>query len=277
MVYSVRKNFKIFDCSLREIGYQTGWFFSEKTVQDIYKFAQEKNIDYVELGFFHNIEANPGCGCFRYCSTKNDELMTLFQNIKNGTKLSAMRDIQRPLSILLPKKDSIVDTIRFLTRSQETDFDILDRMVDEGLTLGYEVFINFTSAGHNDIEKNIRFAEFAKSKAVAGIEFADTESVMTPEYVHNTIQECHKLGVKVGCHFHDKNGTAEALADLALAEGADFMDVTHLGLGGKWRDGNLTMDYLLHKLKIDAGYEATVIRNEIIEDLITFHKCSAAE
>ena len=269
-------NIKIFDCSLREIGYQTGWYFSEKTVRDLYKFALGKSIDYVEIGFFHNIEADPGYGCFRYCSTKNDEVAEMFWHVKNLTKISAMRDVQRPLSELLPKKESAVDTIRLLTRSHETDLDILDRMTDEALELGYEVFLNFTSAGYNDIEKNIRFAEFAKSKGVAGMEFADTESVMTEEYVINTIRECHKVGVKLGCHFHDKNGTADMLADTAICEGADFMDVTHLGLGGKWRDGNLTMEYLLRKMNINAGYEATVIKNEIIEDLIKYHEFSAA-
>ena len=108
-------------------------------------------------------------------------------------------------------------------------------------------------------------------------EFADTESVMTESYVIDTIRECHKVGIEMGVHLHDKNGTAEALADLAIAEGADYMDVTHVGLGGKWRDGNVTMEYLLRKLGIGGGYEATMIRNEMIEELIQFHPFSAAE
>ena len=55
------------------------------------------------------------------------------------------------------------------------------------------------------------------------------------------------------------------------------MDVTHVGLGGKWRDGNVTMEYLLRKLEISGGYEATMIRNELIENLIEFYPYSAAE
>lgn len=268
---------EIFDCSIREIGYQTGWCFSEKTVRDIYNFAQTKGIDYVELGFFHNEQADPGRGIYRYCSTKNEEIKQVFRSIKNIAKISAMRDIQRPLSPLIPAEESIIDTIRILTRSHETELDVLDRYLTEALELGYEVFINFTSAGRNDIETNIKFAEFAKAKGAHAIEFADTESVMTPEYVRNTIRECHKVGIRLGCHFHDRNGTAEALADLAIAEGADYMDVTHIGLGGKWRDGNLTMEYLLRKLGVNGGYEATIIKNEIIEDLIKYHEFSAAE
>lgn len=268
---------KIFDCSLREIGYQTGWYFSDKTVRDIYNFAQTKGIDYVELGFFHNEQADPNRGNFRYCSSRNDNIKQVLRSIKNITKISAMRDIQRPLSPLLPAKDSAIDTVRLLTRSPETDLDVLDRYLTETLELGYETFLNFTSAGHNSIETNIRFAEFAKAHGAHAIEFADTESVMTPEYVRNTIRECHKVGVKMGCHFHDRNGTAEELADISISEGADYMDVTHIGLGGKWRDGNLTMEYLLRKMGVNGGYEATIIKNEIIEDLIQYHEFSAAE
>lgn len=268
---------EIFDCSLREIGYQTGWNFTNKTVRDIYNFAQTKGLDYVELGFFHNEQADPDRGIFRYCSLRNEEIKEVFRTTKNMAKISAMRDIQRPLSDLLPANESIIDTVRLLTRSAETDLDILDRHLTEALELGYEVFLNFTSAGRNTLETNIKFAEFAKAKGAHAIEFADTESVMTQSYVKNTIRECHKVGVKCGCHFHDRNGTAEALADCAIAEGADYMDVTHLGLGGKWRDGNLTMEYLLRKLGVNGGYEATIIKNEIIEDLIKYHEFSAAE
>ncbi|MDD6039230.1 MAG: pyruvate carboxyltransferase [bacterium] len=266
----------IFDCSMREIGYQTGWNFTEKTAKDIYNFAQTRGIDYVELGFFHDEAADPNRGIYRYCSLKNEAIAQVFQSSKNITKLAAMRDIQRPLSPLMPAKESIIDTVRLLTRSPETNLDVLDRFATEAMELGYEVFLNFTSAGRNPIELNIQFAEFAKAKGVHAIEFADTESVMTTQYVQDTIRECHKVGIKMGCHFHNRNGTAEGLADCAIAAGADYMDVTHIGLGGKWRDGNVTMEYLLRKLNVDAGYEATIVKNEIIEDLINYHEYTAA-
>ncbi|MHC1749824.1 MAG: pyruvate carboxyltransferase [Cellulosilyticaceae bacterium] len=270
------KGVKIFDCTIREVGYQTGWNFEDDFVRNSYKFAQGKGIDYIELGFFHNEQADPERGIYRYCSSKNKEIYDVIEPIKNFTKISAMRDIQRPLAELLPKKESIIDTIRILTRSHETELDILDRYVSECLELGYETFINFTSAGYNEIEKNIKFAEFAKSKGVAAIEFADTESVMTEQYVIDTIRQCHSIGIQLGIHLHDKNGTAEKLADLAIKEGTDYMDVTHLGLGGKWRDGNLTMEYLLRKLGVNGGYEATMLKNQLIEDLIRFSKFSVA-
>ena len=271
------KGLKVFDCSIREIGYQTGWHFDPEVVRNVYKFAQGKGIDYVELGFFHDEKADPGRGCFRYCSLRNDEISDMFHNIKNFTKLSAMRDIQRPLSPLLSRDKSPIDTIRILTRSHETQLDILEPFVDEAKDLGYEVFINFTSAGYNSNDLNKRFIDFAAKKEVEAIEFADTESVMTTFYVEDTIKACHEATVKCGIHVHDKNGTADILADKAIECGAEYMDVTHLGLGGKWRDGNLTLEYLLRKLYVPGSYESTVIKNEIINQLIKYHDMSVAD
>ncbi|MCI8490128.1 MAG: pyruvate carboxyltransferase [Lachnospiraceae bacterium] len=268
---------KIFDCTIREVGYQTGWYFDDEFVRNIYKFAQGKGIDYIELGFFHNLAADPGRGNYRYCSARNAEIQSVLKSIKNITKISAMRDIQRPMTDLLRKQESAIDTIRILTRSHETELETLEKRVDECMDLGYEVFINFTSAGYNSTEQNREFIKFAADKQVCAVEFADTESVMTEEYVIRTIEECHEHGLKCGVHLHDKNGTAEVLADLALERKADYMDVTHLGLGGKWRDGNLTMEYLLRRLGINGGYEATMIKNQLIEQLIKYHEYSVAE
>ncbi|GMO58491.1 MAG: hypothetical protein Ta2G_18550 [Termitinemataceae bacterium] len=270
------KGLKIFDCTFREVGYQTGWYFDTEFVRNAYKFAQGKGIDYVELGFFHNEEVDPGRGDFRYCSTRNDRITEIFKPIKNVTKIAVMRDIQRPLTNILPKQNTVIDTIRILTRSHETDFSVLGKHIEEITKLGYEIFINFSSAGYNSPELNKSFADFTFSHGIKNIEFADTESVMTTEYVANTIKMCHDVGLKCGVHLHDKNGTADLLAECALNAGADFMDVTHIGLGGKWRDGNLTMEYLLHKLEVNGGYELTVIKNELIEQLIKYKEFSAA-
>lgn len=270
-------NIKVFDCTLREIGYQTGWFFDKKTAQNIYRFAEARAIDYLELGFFHSDVADPNRGIFRYCSLCGEEIYETFSYVKNRVKLSAMRDIQRPLTDLKPKPESPIDTVRILTRSHETKIDVLKKFVDEAQTLGYEVFVNFTSSGNNTPEQNRSFAENMRAIGVPIIYFADTESVMTCKYVEETINICREAGIGVGMHFHDKNGTAESLADFAISKGVNGIDVTHLGLGGKWRDGNLTMEYLMKKFSLPLGYENTMIRNEIIEQLIKYNKYTAAE
>jgi len=266
----------IFDCTLREVGYQTGWYFDAEFVRDLYIFAQGKGLDYIELGFFHNIEHDPGRGLFRYCSENQERIGELFAPIKNRVKISAMRDIQRPLSQLKHKNTNAVDTIRILTRSHETDFNVLKQHIGEIRKLGYDVFINFTSAGYNTPEMNAEFADFAKAEQVPMIYFADTESIMTPDYVTRAIDTCHTKGLKVGLHFHDKNGTAEDLAVIARKSGVDGCDYTLMGLGGKWLDGNLTVEDYLHSYGYSGGYELTRLKNELIKQLIKYNSFSAA-
>lgn len=267
---------KVFDCTLREIGYQTGWNFDVKFCQDLYIFAQGKGINYIELGFFHDPGHDKDRGLFRYCSERQSEIAEIFSNIKNRVKISAMRDIQRPMTPLVHRDKGVVDTIRILTRSHETDLDVLKNHVDDALSHGYEVFINFTSAGYNTPEQNMKFIEFAAKNNIPVIYFADTESVMTEAYVIETIKECHDAGIQAGIHLHDKNGTAEQLMETALLAGVDYTDFTLLGLGGKWRDGNLSTEYYLQKKGFFGGYELTQLKNELIAQLIKYHSHSTA-
>ena len=267
---------KVFDCTLREVGYQTGWFFDVDFCRDLYVFAQGKGINYIELGFFHDPVHDKDRGIFRYCSEKHKEIAEVFGNIKNRVKISAMLDLQRPLTQLVHRNEGVVDAIRILTRSHETDIDILKAKVEDVRDHGYEVFINFTSAGYNSKEMNEGFAKFAVANNIPVIYFADTESVMTEQYVIDAIKLCHSEGLQVGIHVHDKNGTAEQLTETALLSGVDYMDFTLLGLGGKWRDGNLSTEYYLQKKGLTGGYELTHLKSSLIDQLIKNHEHSAA-
>ncbi len=266
----------LFDCTVREVGYQTGWFFEQQFLRDYYRFIEAAGFDYMELGFFHNPEADPGRGVTRYCSVNNQDLCAIFGPTKNILKLTAMRDIQRPLSELLPAKDSMIDAVRILTRSKETDFDVLSKHVNEIRDLGYELFINFTSSGNNTNELNESFAKFAKKEGIPVIYFADTESIFTPKYVADTIEICRAEGVQAGMHLHNKNGTAEQLLDVALVHGCKFTDSTLLGFGGKWYDGNIPTEILLKMFHYNPGYELTRLKTMLVQQLIKFHEHSAA-
>lgn len=266
----------LFDCTIREVGYQTGWFFDPGFLRDYYRFLASVGFDYMEIGFFHREEADPGRGPSRYCSSRADELNAIFGSTKNLLKLSAMRDIQRPLAPIGKAADSVVDTIRILTRSKETDLDVLEKHIDELQALGYEIFINFTSAGRNTPEMNQTFAKFARRKGLPVIYFADTESIFTAKYVADVIDICRAEGVEAGMHLHNKNGTAEDLLNVAFAHKCKFTDSTLLGLGGKWHDGNIPTETILRHFNTSPGYELTRLKTILIQQLIKYHDHSAA-
>ena len=269
-------NITLFDCTAREVGYQTGWFFDPAFLRDYYRFVEAAGYDYMELGFFHNTEADPGRGAIRYCGLCTEELNDIFGSTKNILKLSAMRDIQRPLAPVGPKADSVVDAVRILTRSKQTEPDVLCRHIEELQKLGYRIFINFTSAGRNTVEENTAFARLAKKMGIDVIYFADTESIFTPKYVSDAIELCRAEGVEAGIHLHNKNGTAEELLDVAFAHKCRYTDSTLLGLGGKWYDGNIATEYLLKHFNYNPGYELTRLKTMLIQQLIKYHEHSAA-
>ena len=266
----------LFDCTAREVGYQTGWFFEPSFLREYYRFLEASGFDYMELGFFHNQEADPGRGLLRYCGQNAELLQEIFSPTKNLLKLSAMRDIQRPLGPIGKKSDSVIDAVRILTRSFETKLDILAPHVDELQEAGFEVFINFTSSGRNSEKLNLSFAQFAKKHGVKVIYFADTESVFTPKYVSDVVEMCRSEGIEAGIHLHNKNGTAEQLLDVALAHNCKYTDTTLLGFGGKWYDGNISTEYLLKHFNYHPGYELTRLKTELVQNLIKYSAHSAA-
>jgi 4-hydroxy 2-oxovalerate aldolase len=64
------ENISLVDCTIREAGYQTGWHFDNKFVANWYQFLLSQKVDYMELGFFHSMEYDPGKGVYRYCGQK---------------------------------------------------------------------------------------------------------------------------------------------------------------------------------------------------------------
>lgn len=266
------ENISVVDCTIREAGYQTGWYFDKKFVAAYYQFLLSQKIDYMELGFFHSIDHDPEKGFYRYCGLENKQIQEVFSNIKSRTKLSAMMDLQRPIGEVIPADESMIDCIRFINRSHENDFAFLEKKINELNKLGYEVCINFTSAGFNSRELNKEFINFSKNNDVKVINFADTESVFTRKYVEELIHDCNSKGVNnFGLHLHDKKGMAKELMDLGYKLGCRKFDVTLLGFGGKWHDWNLNISDLFDYFKVSSDpIEFNDLKRDLVQQIIKY-------
>lgn len=266
------KDVIVFDCTIRESGYQTGWFYDDEFVKSYYLFLDSVGIDYMELGFFHREDKDPNKGPYRYSSEKNDYLNGVFSTTKRKTKISSMIDLQRPMAEVLPKSESVIDSIRIINRSHENNFKILENKINELKNKGYEVSINYTSAGYNSRDLNRSFLSFAKSMDVFSVYFADTESHFTVDYVKNLIDDCNAIGVdNYGLHLHDKALVANKLMLLGYKLGCRRFDATLLGFGGKWHDWNLTTEFLLSHfdIKVDP-LVFNNLRRDLVQQIVKF-------
>lgn len=262
----------IVDCTIREAGYQTGWYFDKKFVIEWYQFLLASKIDYMELGFFHSKEHDPGRGIYRYCSENNKEIKDVLERVKTRTKLSSMLDLQRPMSEILPQAETIIDTIRIINRSHENNFHILEKKVAELKEKGYEVCVNFTSSGYNDRALNREFLDFSKSVGLSAVYFADTESTFTRQYVENLVEDCGSCDVEnYGLHFHDKKGLAKELMVLSYELGCKRLDSTLMGFGGKWHDWNLTTECVLDFFDVKPNpVEFNNLRRDLVQQIIKY-------
>jgi len=269
---------KLFDCTIRESGYQTGWYFDSEFIREWYQLLNGAGVDYMELGFFHDQDADPNRGIYRYCSQKNDEIVKVLSHVKTRMKLSSMLDIQRPMSEILTKSESPIDMIRLINRSHENNDYAVKRKVEELQNKGYEVSINFTSSGKNTRETNRHFLKLGEDLEVDAVYFADTESIFTEEYVLNLIEDASELGIEnYGLHLHDKKGRAETLFELSYARGCTRFDGTLMGFGGKWHDWNLTIEYLFKKFKVDIDpVEFNNCRRDLVQQLIKYKEFDTA-
>jgi 4-hydroxy 2-oxovalerate aldolase len=270
----VISDMKLVDCTIREAGYQTGWFFDKKFVCDWYRLLVGARVDYMELGFFHDEKSDPGKGIYRYGAQKNNQLLEELSYVKTTTKFSSMLDLQRPLSDILPQKDTLFDMVRIINRSHENDNEVLGPKVEELQAKGYKVSINYTSAGNNSRELNRSFLEFSKSLGVEAVYFADTESLFDNNFVESLIEDCNDLGVNnYGLHFHDKRGLAGELMEVAFRQGCRRFDATLMGFGGKWQDWNLAIESVFKRFHVDIDpVEFNNARRDLVRQLIKYNE-----
>ena len=266
------EDINVVDCTIREAGYQTGWYFDNKFVANWYQFLLSQKIDYMELGFFHSTDHDPGKGIYRYCGLENEKISRVFSKIKSRTKISAMLDLQRPIGEIIPKNESIIDCIRVINRSHENDFSILEKKVKELKSLGYEVCVNFTSAGFNNRDQNRDFLRFSKDNDLSVINFADTESVFTRSYVEELNDDCNVESVSnYGLHLHDKKGMAKELMDLGYQLGCRRFDTTLMGFGGKWHDWNLNISDMLDYFRVKVEpVEFNNLKRDLVQQVIKY-------
>jgi homocitrate synthase NifV len=130
---------------------------------------------------------------------------------------------------------------------------ILER-VSRSIKLAQDLGIGFISLGLEDATRAeatflLEIVRTAVAAGVARVRLADTVGVATPaELAHLVIKLKGSFAVEVGVHCHNDFGMATANSLAALEAGADWADVTVLGLGE--RAGNARLEEVVGFLAI---------------------------
>ena len=245
-----RPQIKVLDCTIRDGGLANDSHFDLETVRAVYRACCGAQIDYVELGYRNSKEMfDPKeFGPWRFCDEK--DLRAATEGIENhGTRVCVMMDAHKSdPNDILPKEDSVVDTIRIATYVKDIDKAIaIENVAHER---GYETTINVMAISiESDWELDPALEQVEKETHVVACYVVDSFGALYSEQVHYLVHKYQRImpGREVGVHMHNNQQLAFANTIEGIIKNANFVDGTIYGLGRA--AGNCPLELLLGFLK----------------------------
>lgn len=247
----------VIDSTLREGEQMMGVYFNLNQKLDILRRLISIGVEEIEVGI-------------AAMSPDLPELLTLARQHLPTTRLALWcrglpADIRESaalqpdvLSISLPVSDSHINTR--LKKDRAWLLRQITRVVHDARTCG----VPFVSLGLEDATRaELTYLEevlrCAKEAGVDRVRLADTLGIATPHAMAKLVQAVKQsVPMQVGVHTHNDFGMATANAIAALTAGADWADVTVLGLGE--RAGNARLEEVIGYLALcqqHTGYQTT--------------------
>lgn len=257
-------SFKILDCTLRDGGYYTNWDFSTNIVESYIDAMNKLPIDYIEIGY-RNSPTEEYLGEFGY---------TPVSTIRNVRKKCAKKIV-----VMLNEKNTHTENLEALLRPIQGLADMIriaidPKNFDRALNLAKNVKVFGFEVGFNTMYMS-KWNEYSgfldKLSQLDGVVdlfcMVDSFGGVTPNDVKNTIRIVkEKTTVPVGFHGHNNLQLGLINTLTAIENGAEFADVTVLGMGRG--AGNLNMELLLSYLNKNG----MVVDFNILGDVISaFH------
>ena len=168
---------------------------------------------------------------WRFCDEEIIRRVT--KGISGRTKLGVMVDVGRvEKEDFLPKKDSILSTVRVATYLHQIDeaIEIANYVTD----LGYETFINIMAISHGKPEEiDSALQKIETQTSVTAVNIVDSFGALYCGDVKNLMFR-YRMNLKtkkVGIHTHNNLQLAFANTIEALNNNVDFLDATIYGIG----------------------------------------------
>ncbi|HUU10519.1 MAG TPA: aldolase catalytic domain-containing protein [Phycisphaerae bacterium] len=245
-----RPEIKVLDCTIRDGGLANDSHFSLEAVRAVYRACCDAHIDYVELGY-RNSRAmfDPKkFGVWRFCDEA--DLRAATDGIQNdGTKIAVMMDAHKSdPNDILPKAESVVDTIRVATYVKDIDKAIA--VENAAHEKGYETTINMMAISiESDWELDPALAQLEKETHAVACYVVDSFGALYSEQVDYFVEKYQRLmpSKEVGVHMHNNQQLGFANTIEGIIKGANFVDGTIYGLGRA--SGNCPLELLLGFLK----------------------------
>lgn len=246
---------EVLDCSMRDGGYLTNWYYSKEQARACYTAVKECGIKYCEIGFRRTEHTN---GPWFY--TPESLINETFGDIVSpDCTLTLMMQMGTcTIDDFVPRSESLVGMIRVLVayHCKDKDDAVLDTALMEDAVemskklkaLGYDVCLNI---GRIDKTESVLedMVTIVKDAPIEYLYLADTYGNLGIYKMRQIISTIKKFyDGKIGFHAHDNLKNASVKSIDALYNGADIVDVTFGGFGRG--SGNAKTEYVLAHLNL---------------------------
>ncbi len=246
-----RPELKVLDCTVRDGGLVNDHMFDDRFVKAVYQTCLDTGIDYMEIGYkaSKKLFAPDKFGAWKHCD--EDNIRRIVGENETPLKLTAMADAGKAdwRTDILPKKDSVLDTIRVAFYVHQTTAAV--DMINDAFQKGYEVTANLmavAAAQEKEVDQALEIlAETPASTLVVvdswGSMYAEQVEILVKKY----FQYGKDTGKEVGIHAHNNQQLAFANTIEAIIHGANRADASMAGLGRG--PGNCPMELLIGFLR----------------------------
>jgi len=249
-ILSVRKDIKVFDCTIRDGGLVNNFQFTDEFVKGVYDTCVKAGIDYMEIGKNNSptLMSEKEFGAWNFC--KEEDIRKIVGENNTNTKIAVMSDIGRVVKDeLLPASESVVDMVRIATYIHQIPAAI--ELIEDAHAKGYETTVNIMAISKSFDTELDEVLEALSKTPVDIIYIADSFGSFYPEQINKLTQKYVKVarnnGKQVGIHAHNNIQLAYANTIESMMYGTSFLDVTISGLGRG--AGNCPMELLIGFLK----------------------------
>ena len=269
---TVRKDIKVFDCTIRDGGLVNNFHFKDDFVKAVYNTCVAAGVDYIEIGKNNSktLMCDKEFGAWNFCDEA--DIRRIVGDNDTNTKIAVMSDIGRTVnSELLPKDESVVDMIRIATYIHQIPAAI--ELLEEAHAKGYETTVNLMAVAKCFDTELDEALEMLSKTNVDVIYIADTFGSFYPEEINKLTKKYVKIaranGKQVGIHAHNNIQLAFANTIESMMYGTSYLDVTISGLGRG--AGNCAMELLIGFLK-NPKYKLLPVLECIEEHIVPLEK-----
>ena len=271
-ILSVRKDLKVFDCTIRDGGLVNNFWFDDKFLKGVYETCVAAGVDYMEIGKNNSkkLQSPEDFGAWNFC--EEEDIRRIVGENNTDLKIAVMSDIGRVKpEELLPANESVVDMVRVATYIHQIPEAI--KIIEDAHAKGYETTCNImaiSTAKTGELEEAL---EAVSKTNVDVIYIADSFGTFYPEQIRQLTEKyldvAEANGKKVGIHAHNNIQLAYANTLEAMMYGTSYLDVTISGLGRG--AGNCAMELLLGFLK-NPKYQLMPVLKFIEEYIVPLEK-----